>query len=298
MSRLTEPAIQDGDDITAASLNDRFTQFSQAGALNAFNVRDGAFDLPHFKMGNADWLAPDMAVNSIGWNEWKHASYHTFTGVTTGSSPFVVLDALGNPDHLSFGPLGFTLNIDDILRVYWDLSVRPRWEGSQPWEGGALYFTFPKIGGGTDNVFSGYGCWAFWLQWDVTDNTLTNWVNVPGQGDFNTVITGVRGGNTLTDCSATSVIQNVVETGALCDEGKISSPVNLPVGWSSVDGAWHYKRSGTVITVYGVRVVFSGPFGAHNQGGVNYLLRNDSVAGSARIDQQAGGIQALVMRTA
>ena len=293
MSRLTQPAIQDGDDITAASLNDRFTQFSQTD-LNEFNTRDGAFDLPHFQKGNNRFLAPVMHEKSIGWNLWKHSSYHTFTGQTTGSAPHIVLDSGGSPDALAFGALGMTVRTTDVLRVYWDLSIRPRWEGGKPWLGGALYFTFPGIGGGTNNIFSGYGCWAFWLQWDITSNALTNFVNVPGQGDFNTVITGVRGGNTLTNCTSTSVMQTNIEA---CDaqDGAIGSLADVPLGWTSVDGAWHYTPQGANQIIYGIRVVFTGPLGAHNQGGVNYLLRNDSVAAAARLDQQAGGLSALLM---
>ena len=146
-------------------------------------------------------------------------------------------------------------------------------------------------------MFSGYGCWAFWLQWDVTDNTLANFVNVPGQGDFNTVVTGGRGGNALSNCKSTSVLQNVVEYAAAADEGLVvGTPVDTAVGWSSVDGAWHYAQGTGSQTVYGLRVVFSGPFGAYNAAGVNYLLRNDSVAASAELDVQDGSLQAMFMR--
>jgi len=297
MSRLTEPAIKDGDSLDAASLNDRFTQFSQSGAINAFNFRDGAIDLPHFNVGSISrFLATDMYVTTIGDNRWKHSGYTTRNGQTTGASPYEVLDGGGSPNGtLSFGPLGVTLTAGDLLRVYWDLSIRPRWEGSQPWEGGALFFTFPKAGGGTVNVFSGYGCWAFWLQWDTTSNALTNFVNVPGQGDFNTIVTGARGGNRLDNCNSTSVMQNVIEYGDAADNGAIQDDVDIPIGWTSVDGAWHYQKTAGTVTVYGVRLVFSGPFGAYNDGADNYLVRNDSVAASARLDQQAGSIQAIAM---
>lgn len=300
MSRLTQPPIEDGDDLTAASLNDRFTQFGQSGALNRFNTRDAAFDLPQFKRANTRFLAKNMAVTVIGQNDYKHGAYRTYTGQGTGTSPYTVETTAPAATPLSFGTLGFTMSADvHVLRVYWDLSVRPRWEGTKPWEGGATFFTFNMNGGGTDNVFSGYGCWAFWLQWDITSNALANFVNVPGQGDFNSVITGSRGGERLSACSSTSVLQSVMEYGDSADEGKPQSIVTHTFGWTSTDGAWHYVRpSGTSdLTIFGVRVVFSGPFGAHNQGNVNYLVRNDSVASTARLDVQAGSLQALLMRT-
>jgi len=298
MSRLTQPPVLDGDDINAASLNDRFTQFTQSGTLDSFNARDAAFDLPQFKTGAGRPITPEMATTTIGYNLWKHSAYNTYTGQSTGAAPYVVQDGTPATTVLSLGAAGWTINPDEhLLRVYWDLSVRPRWEGTKPWNGGALYFTLPQSGGGTVNVFSGYGCWAFWLQWDITSNGLTNFVNVPSQLDFNTVVTGTRGGNALSACSSTSVVQNALEYGDLIDNGEFTStPVDTPVGWTSVDGAWFYAPTPSSVTVYGLRVVFSGPFGAHNAGGVNYLVRNDSVASTARLDTQAGTLQAMYMR--
>ena len=298
MSRLTQPAIQDGDTLDAASLNDRFTQFNQPGALNAFNLRDAAIDLPHFKAGASDdWLTTAFYVGGIGWNDWKHGSYHTFTGQLTGAAPHVVLDSGSAADYLSFGASGAVIATGSLLRVYWDLSVRPKWVGVRPWTGAALTLTFPNGSGGTRDVFSGYGCWAFWLQWDITSNALTHWVNVPGQGDFNSLGGGTRGYSNLTDIDATSIIQSVIEGSDLSQTGAVLSISDNPVGWSSGDGARHYKAAAGPVTVYGVRVVFTGPLGAHNTGGVNSLMRNDTVAASAKLDQQMGTIQAIVMRT-
>lgn len=299
MSRLTQPAIVDGDPINAAGLNDRFNQFNQSGTINQFNTRDAAFDLPHFATGNNRFLAPEMAVAEIGWNDWKHGSFHTYTGQTTGAAPHRVRDSGGTDERLSFGATGWTLQADDALRVFWDLSVRPRWEGAaRPWLNAALTFELPVSGGGTAKISNGYGCWAFWLQWDVTDNTLANFVNIPGQGDFNSVVVGARGGNALNACKSTSVVPAIVEYADVVDEGALfGSIVTTPVGWTSVDGVWHYVHAGAALTVYGIRVVFSGPFGAYHSGVNNYLVRNDVIADNARLDQQAGSIQALQMRT-
>ena len=159
-------------------------------------------------------------------------------------------------------------------------------------------FSFPASLGPV-RIFSGYGCWAFWLQWDITDNTLSNFQNVPGQGDFNTPVSAGRGGELLSNCQSTSVIQSVVEYSSRFQNGEaIGSITDTAVGWTTADGAWHYPRTApNPITVYGVRVVFSGPFTAHNNGGRNYLIRSDAIADDARLDQQAGSIQALVMRS-
>ena len=297
MSRLIQPPIEDGDNIDAAGLNNRFTQFNQAGTIDEFNVRDAAFDLPQFEMGNSAWLSKDMAVKEMGWNLWKHTSDWTFAGQTTGLLPYRVKDAAGADDVLSFGPLGFTLNTGDLLRIYWDLSVRPRWEGTRPWVGAALTYTFPGVLGNVE-IFSGYGCWAFWLQWDITSNALANFVNVPNQGDFNTPVVATRGGEYLSNCESTSVIQSVVEYATSFQNGTaLGALSDTPMGWTTADGSWHYPRSApSALTVYGARVVFSGPFGAYHGPTRNYLVRNDSVADDAFLDHQAGSIQALVMR--
>ena len=145
MSRLTQGPIVDGDAINAASLNDRFTQFTQSGALNQFNTRDGAFDLPQFETGASRFLVPDFASATIGYDDWKHSASNTYTGQTTGASPFITQNAAPANTVLSLGAAGFTLQPSThILRVYWDLSVKPYWNGSKPWTGGASFFTFPQ----------------------------------------------------------------------------------------------------------------------------------------------------------
>jgi hypothetical protein len=45
MSRIVRAAVNDGDTLDAASLNDRFSDYTQTD-LNAFNHRDAAHDLP------------------------------------------------------------------------------------------------------------------------------------------------------------------------------------------------------------------------------------------------------------
>ena len=249
MSRLTQPPVKDGDAINAASLNDRFTQFTQTD-LNQFNTRDAAIDLPQFKGGVTRFLAPQMFIGAIGANDWKHATDVTVTGQVTGSLPHVVSDAAGAATPLSFGATGMTLTQnEEMLRVYWDMSVRPRWEGTRPYTASDLIWVF-STGGSTQNVFSGYGCWAFWLQWDITSNALANFVNVPGQGNFNGIVTGSRGGNPLSTCQSTSVVQSIIETGgAWCPDHPCrldcgGRSMALPPDWKQPD---HLRSAGRLL---------------------------------------------------
>lgn len=294
MSRLTNSPIVDGDGIDAASLNSRLSAFTQTN-INQFNVRDAAIDLP--QMDTASFIATQMAVGGIGANSWKHDTYNTAAGQVTGDSPHVVSDATATPTPLALGA-GWLVGTDQVLRVYWDLSVKPGWSASRPWAGTDWEWTFSdKAGTGTVRVANMTGCWAFWLQWDTTSAALTNWTNVPVQESFNTVVTGTRGGALLSNLNATSIVPCVNEVLSAPDDGKADT-VNSPVaiGWTSVDGAWHFVP-GSPITVYGLRVVFTGPLGAYHAAS-NYLLRHDTLAADAVLDYNGGTLQALLLRLA
>ena len=159
---------------------------------------------------------------------------------------------------MSFGLGGWTLSTTNILRVYWDLSVKPYYVTARPWTAlGALgNYVFPQLGGGTINVATGVECWPFWLQWDITSNALANFVDVPGQGDFNSTA-GSYKGNALSDCSSTSVVPAFLETAA-----------------APVEGAFNTR---------------------YNVGNVNYLVRDDVVSTNARLDYNGGSLQAILM---
>jgi hypothetical protein len=293
LSRITNKPVLDGDAINASSLNSRFSAFSQPGALDQFNVRDGAVDLPQF--ASTRFMAPNMAVGSIGANDWKHGTYNTAAGQTTGAAPHVVQDSVAADTPLALGA-GWSLGVGDLLRVYWDLSVRPIWTSARSWVGSQLEWTFPNGSGGTIAISNGSGCWAFWLQWDQTSAALTNWVNVPGQDGFNTIATGSRGGNLLANCQATSIVPAVNETASSADAGAFTARSTVGTRWTSVDGAWHYAP-GVPITIYGLRVVFTGPLCAFHAAS-NWLVREDSIAGDAELYYNGGSLQALSMRLA
>lgn len=293
MSRLTQPPVVDGNTINAASINDRLSQFVQAGTLNEYNARDSAIDLPQF---GSRFMAPNLAQTVIGRNEWRHTAYTTVTGQVTGAAPHPVSDATPLPTVLALGA-GWTLGTSDILRVYWDLSVRPRWEGVAPWLSGAVILTLPNNSGGTADISNAFSCWAGWLQWDITSAALTNFVNVPNQAAFNTPVgaTG-RGGAELDECRATSIVPAINETADDPINGKVPGKVDVPIGWTNLEGAWHYVPTGS-ITIYGLRVVLGGPFGAWHSGSTNYLIRTDTIAPDARLDYNAGGLLAMSMRS-
>jgi hypothetical protein len=297
MSRITTPPAQDGQALTAADLNSRFTAFSQAGAVNGFNTRDGAFDLPQFS--STPFMAPLMATGVIGRDDWKHTAYNTDAAPAAGpASPFLVRDAAGTATPLALGGAsGWTMTTEQVLRVYWDLSVRPRYTpGTTPWlTVGSLGFW--DVGSGAATlVGSGMSCWAFWLQWDLTSSALVNWVDVPQQSSFNDAVGGLLGaslGNTM----GTTVVPPWFDVTRGLDNGNFSSTSDYAVGWTGISGDWSFQPVMNT-TVYGLRVVFTGTLHAWNTGGVNYLVRDDAcnATGDVFIDHNGGRLGAMVMR--
>lgn len=296
MSRITRGRVLDGQTVDATDLNSRFQDYSQAGALNAFNTRDGAVDLPQMKTTGFQLEA--SATAALGYNDWKHTASNTVAGQTgTPAAPHIVSNSGGTPTVLSFGLAGYSLSTVNLLRVYWNLSVKPTYTGSRPWTAGTALsnYTFPQLGGGTIDVATGVSCWPFWLQWDITSSALTNFVDVTGQSNFNNAVSTYRG-NRLSQCDSTSVVPAFLETAGAPADGAFNTVLTPAVGWTSVSGAWHYQDGLGSTTVYGLRVVFTGVCHSLNSGGVNWLVRDDAVSNAASLSYNGGNIAALLMR--
>jgi hypothetical protein len=124
MSRINRARIVDGDDVTAASLNDRFDDFSQANELDQFNLRDAAVDLPQFKK-SPKFQAPFVQVDVLGKADLLHASPVSVsaTGTSPYTSPHVVEDGAGTATIANYGASGLTIDSSQVFRVYWSLSV-------------------------------------------------------------------------------------------------------------------------------------------------------------------------------
>lgn len=298
MSRITRAPVVDGQTVSAIDLNNRFTDYSQPGALNAFNTRDAAFDLGQF--ASTRFMAPLMASTTIGYDDYKHGAYNTDTATAGVQVPRLVRDGAGNATPLSFGPTGWTIGtVTDVLRVYWDLSVRPRADaGTAPYRTGAN-LSFYSIGSGLlTDIYNGLAGWAFWLQWDITSNALANFVNVPGQGSFNNVA-GPFVGENLTNTMATTSVQGFLENPTGMQGGSFNTRFTYNPGWQGISGDWHYNRPvGGPLTIYGLRVVFTGILTSWNTGGANFLVRDDvtSATGDCFLDHNGGALSAMLMR--
>ncbi len=298
MSRINRAIVADGETIAAADLNSRFTDYQQTD-INEFNHRDAAYDLPQFDRPGAStfgFIGQYQKAVTIGVNSWKHASSTLVTGQNAAppGAPFIVSDGGGTPTVLSFGVAGITVAADELLRIYWDLSVYPHWEGTRPWVGHDDY-TITDGTGGTTAIGTNASCWAFWLQWDVTSNALANWTEVPNQGAFNTNFTGSVYGSPLSDCTATTVVPAYIDRGAPQSGALPSTPVSVAVGWRGISGTWYYPKTTGSQVIYGLRIVFSGILHPYYNTGTssNALTRSTSWSSSAKLRYAGGKMHAV-----
>lgn len=187
MSRINRPRINAGDSIDATDLNDRFDDYSQAGALDTFNHGVGAIDLPQIQGQKLITLA--SASGGIGTGIWDHTTPQNIGASGASPSTLTELGGVGN-GRVSLGA-GWTLNPGDILRVWWNFGAEPLVAG-RPYAApnlGAL--AIDNGSGGSTDLNDCLACWVAHLQIDTTDATLTNFNAPIGQSDFTNPTTAV-----------------------------------------------------------------------------------------------------------
>jgi len=297
MSRINRARIVDGDETTAASLNDRFNDFSQANAVDQFNLRDAAVDLPQLGTG---FQAPFMQSDNLGKSDLLHAAPVSFSaqGSTPYSTPHVLQDGSANVTIATYTG-GLTVTPSDVFRIYWSLSVRADIQNT-PYRQGMQFNTIAGTGGGGNfDVSTSAGCFVAWLQWDITSAGLTNWTEVPGQGDFKTAI-GSYHGNALLNCQATTVIPLWSVYMRNVNNGDSSSGTTeeaTAAGWRGVSGAWHYVP-GSNVTVYGLRIVALGVMHPRraSAGTSNALVLDVAPASNVDLEYTGGRLVTFVNR--
>jgi len=293
VSRITQGRLVDGDLISASDLNSRFNEFSQAGALNGYNLRDAAVDLPQLQTG---WFATELVQATIGKYDLLHAAPVSVASTTAApGTAHIIEDGAGTPTPLSFGLGGASLAVGDLLRVYWDLSCYATYTGT-PWKAaGAIGSWVIADGASGTNVSSGASCWVAWLQWNTTDPTLaTGWTEVPGQSDFADAYSADVGA-ALADTQATTVVPIWIDTALSADDGVLSTtPLNARIGWRGISGVWYYKPPAPV-TVYGLRLVVQGIYHPATVSSQNLLVLDPNEGGAGQTFKYTSGeMRALV----
>jgi len=305
MSRIVRPPVQDGDQVAAADLNNRYTDYTQTD-INEFNTRDAAIDLPHFKQtGGRGFMAPLATSVQIGKLDFYHDAPVVLNALTALPSGFHVIGDGVSDTVLGPLPLG-VVAVDDtnILRVYWHLNVNPVYTGT-PWTNASTpsaIYTVPQHGGGNKGVVTNGTCWVIYLQWDVTSAALTNWTEVPFQGNFDTNPTGTIRGELLENTAATSVVPCWVTRHDANNREADGVTVANNVGWRAVSGHYTYDSSmAGNVTVYGLRLVVKGPMHPFNNGGRNYLVQQPGVVNgdptSIQLQHTVGRLGIILHRT-
>lgn len=295
MSRIPQAPVQPGDIATAAAENARFDAFSLPSAIDAANVRDAAFDLPQFGTG---CIMLHSTSEALGTGDWRHSSPNTVAsfGGAGAATKNPVLDAVGAETYI--GPIAWTMAVGDILRVYFDLSVRPRYEVSSWLASTDGKYWINDGAGGSHAAWDGGHCWLFSLQWDITSAALVNWVEVSGQTAYGATA-GARTGGQLSDSPASFPVPAWVHTTHDLDRGRMTSiPLFDAYGvrWTSVSGTWYYVPAAP-ITIYGLRVVIHGLYHGGQATNVNYLLVDPAVEDpTVFLEYDAGQITALHQR--
>lgn len=287
MSRIIRSPYQPGDPADSTRANADFSAFSQAGAVDAANVRDAAIDLPQLA-SNIIILNASSTQIGTGSSGWQHTAPRTApSSVATPATKTPLVDGSGNPTPL--GPFVWNLVPGDVLRVYWDLSVRPTYQGS-PWVGNYGEISITQSGGGTHTVNLGGHCWLISLQWDVVNASLTNWTDVSGQTAYTSAISGTVGGR-LADSPASVPVPAWRLSSLNLLNGKwdaTSVEVDEATGWTAANGAWFYVPSGN-LTVYGLRLIIHGIYHPGQTATENYLILDTGVGGASQVLQYDGG---------
>lgn len=299
MSRIERDRVEEGEVTSQTELNDTYSDYSQPGALNATNTRDQAFDLPHL-------TGVSIVVNKKTALLGNAGMAHSTTPTTVASSAAApgtlhpVQDSGGTETFLDLSSNPWTLESDEILRLWWNLSVITEYSGS-PWDGASVlgrYDVGELGGGGTVTISDGMHCWLAYLEWDTTDGTLTNWTPVPGQ-QAPTSSFGSLTGVYVNDLAASSVISPwVVHSFAFANAGEMptgNTGRGEDHGWHGHYGMWAHKPSSPV-TVYGVRLIITGLMhpGHLTSNGQNILIYDFTP--SATLKYIGGRLSALQMK--
>lgn len=302
MSRITTPPFVIGDPATAAALNQAFTDVATAtGTLDAANHRDQAVDLPQLE--GAAVVIRNAGRVTLGSGAFDHTVVQNVPSTTVGPATRaeVVDGGTGTPTRL--GPVVWPMAEDDVVRVYWDLSVHPVYSGT-PWAsqnyGDTRYLQDPVPT--TLTTTDSFHVWIISLQWDITDATLTNWEDVPAQGDYQTVVGGLGGnyGENLDQVQAQSVVSawGVFGDPALTGGTYVGGTIDRDQQWRPAVGAWFYSVTGALAgrTIYGFRLVVHGIYHPWRTTTDNFLVLDTGVGGAnQKLEVGSGNLVALLM---
>jgi hypothetical protein len=304
MSRISRARVEAGDAVTAADLNARYSDFSQAGAVNAYNTRDAAFDLNHFPT-TSGLILKNSTDGDVGTGDIYHSAPNTVASTAVGpATPTLITGAVGNV--VSTAASGWTTVAGDIPRVYFNLQARPQYVGTPMYTAGppaAMGRLSIDNGLGGSNVMAdGNHVWLVQLEWDITSNVLANFVPIPGQQQGTSLWSGTpRYGMGLDKLAGTAVVPAWHTACTEWVDGNLPNTATTferELRWFGASGSWVYTSTGQ--TVYGFRLRAHGIYHpAQDASGNNGLVLDTVVAGATQILSYDGGhIVAMHMKVA
>ena len=301
MSRITRGRAGVGDLASAADLNGTYSDFTQTGALNTYNTRDQAFDLPHFT--NTPILL-NHATAALGNSGMTHlAPVSEALSTTNASSPVktAVATSTGTITFLNLSSAPWTTASGDVIRLWWNLSVASSWPDAtkKPWNYADALGMYDLPGVAGSPISDGLHLWVVYLQWDITSASLLNWVEVPGQSPFTSTIGSYKGAYVY-ELAASSVVSPwTLHSPGDADAGSVPSDTHRSQGYFANYGMWAYPATGAV-TVYGFRLVITGvlhPLHLSTGNEDNAIVYDTVVsADDPKLYYKSGRINALQMR--
>ena len=299
MSRIQRVPVDPGEVTDATTLNDTYADYSQPSALNEDNTRDGAFDLVHLTNAPIVKNSADALLGTSG----MHTEAGTTVGASTTSLGAIVNEPIQNSSGVDTplmlnGGVGWVLAEGDVLRVWWNLSVKPNFSGSTPFGAYKGIYTLDKVGGGTQQITDGHHCWVVYLEWSTAVGV---WAPVSGQTAFSES-DGADTGGALSDTPATTVISpwTVFSQGTASLGKPYDAGTDRPHGWFCPMGMWAHEQTGGPLAVYGLRLRVTGILHpAHLSTGTekNVLIYDVGVGNATQtLEYKGGRLSALQQR--
>lgn len=286
MAILENDSFQVNTPILPDDLNEKFEGIALATdvSLTGENLRDEAVDGLQFVHNTTDgkqsvvlrdWLYVSNGVGQTGGT--------TYTS-TVNTTPAEALDHGSTNPRLVWPIVGTELADGDLLRVRWSVFVQDVTVDT------SLFAATPFLQ-------ADQPVWLIWLQWDITSASLTDWEEVPGQGDLLENFVAGEGSPT-SECVATMTVAH----GFTWTDG-VDRMVTDVDNMSHQRGYAWVNDTGDDITIYGIRLVINGlyhPERSADTGLRNAFQKDNSSPGWSGEDIRIANVNllALIMRSA
>ena len=227
MAIIKNTPVKRGDKLTAAELNQQFTDANSGFPMNGGNVRNEGVDYMAVDTGGSGSSTGKNGLVLVDANSYTlHAAGASTTvrEYSTSASATQIAEKTG---------LSISAVAGDILRVYWQAQVTTTAGSGLP--------------AGTGRFST--ACWAHWLEWDVG----AGYVPVTGQSDMDDTIATATTGAPMDKTVATSLVN------ASVFHLSGGSPTIVNPGPRCSYGSYYYKFTGSQ-TITKLRIQCRGLF--------------------------------------